>query len=92
MGIEPYALFGNKICQIEEVDGEEEEEEDEHDANDIETLPLFPMHGEDHFDPFYNLKRDPNTYYYGSEDGHGGSRASLELSLNSYTTWSSGPM
>ncbi|TXG59784.1 hypothetical protein EZV62_014357 [Acer yangbiense] len=61
----------------------------------VETLPLFPMHGgEDNFSTTYcNNKPDPSSYYSGSNgsnDGHGSSRPSLELSLNSYTSWSSG--
>ncbi|KAL5819154.1 hypothetical protein ACOSQ3_023088 [Xanthoceras sorbifolium] len=101
-----YTLFGNKKGEEEEEEMEEEEEEeieeeDEESANhDMETLPLFPMHGEDNFNTssFCNIKPDQSSYYsgrYGSEGGggHGGSRASLELSLNSYTSWSSsGPM
>ncbi|KAK4844821.1 hypothetical protein QYF36_024767 [Acer negundo] len=63
----------------------------------IETLPLFPIHGgEDNFSTAYcNNKPDSSSYYsgrYGSDDGHGSSCPSLELSLNSYTSWSSGLM
>nr|AIT56193.1 WUSCHEL protein [Dimocarpus longan] len=96
VGIDPYtsssySVFGNKIEELEE---EDDEDEDEESAN-IETLPLFPMHGEDNFNTFCNFKHGSNSYctgQYGSDDAHGSSRASLELSLNSYTSWSSGPM
>ncbi|XP_062007624.1 protein WUSCHEL-like [Rosa rugosa] len=47
------------------------------DHQEIETLPLFPMHSEDIFG---NMK---STFEGGSGYG-GGSRISLELSLNSY--------
>ncbi|KAK0604931.1 hypothetical protein LWI29_021039 [Acer saccharum] len=99
-----YSLFGNKKEEEEEDDDNdhdhdhEEEEENEESGDHIETLPLFPMHGEDYnFNTtFCNIKPDPSSYYSGrygsSNDGHGSSRASLELSLNSYTSWSSGPI
>ncbi|KAK1586707.1 hypothetical protein Q3G72_005318 [Acer saccharum] len=66
-------------------------------SDHVETLPLFPMHGgEDNFSTTYcNNKREQSSYYSGSNgsnDGHGSSRPSLELSLNSYTSWSSGLM
>ncbi|TXG59785.1 hypothetical protein EZV62_014358 [Acer yangbiense] len=106
VGIDPYtsssySLFGNKKEEEEDDDNDhdhEEEEENEESGDHIETLPLFPMHGEDYnFNTtFCNIKPDPSSYYSGrygsSNDGHGSSRASLELSLNSYTSWSSGPM
>ncbi|KAK0605371.1 hypothetical protein LWI29_026000 [Acer saccharum] len=66
-------------------------------SDHVETLPLFPMHGgEDNFSTTYcNNKPEQSSYYSGSNgsnDGHGSSRPSLELSLNSYTSWSSGLM
>ncbi|KAK2657013.1 hypothetical protein Ddye_010065 [Dipteronia dyeriana] len=96
-----YSLFGNKKEEEEDDDHDDhdhEEEENEEFGDHIETLPLFPMHGEDNnFNTtFCNIKPDPSSYYSGryssSNDGHGSSGASLELSLNSYTSWSSGPM
>ncbi|BAT99984.1 protein WUSCHEL [Vigna umbellata] len=83
----PYANFFGKIRPTEETLEEEQEEDG---AAEIETLPLFPMHGED-IHGYCNLKSN-NSYnydgngWYHSEDGFkNGSRASLELSLNSYT-------
>ncbi|XP_062076795.1 protein WUSCHEL [Humulus lupulus] len=81
-------------------DEEEEEEEDnnieveyeEIHSPEIETLPLFPMHAEDINGYSNNFK--PNysggaAYYSGwfcpDDGGRGGSRASLELRLNSYS-------
>ncbi|XP_027915246.1 protein WUSCHEL [Vigna unguiculata] len=85
----PYANFFGKIRPTEET-LEEEEEQEEDGAAEIETLPLFPMHGED-IHGYCNLKSNNSYNYdgngcYHSEDGFkNGSRASLELSLNSYT-------
>ncbi|KAL1569739.1 protein WUSCHEL [Salvia divinorum] len=53
---------------LQMAEGEEEE------APEIETLPLFPMHG--------NAKQD--WHHRGEDAIAGGSRASLELSLNPY--------
>ncbi|KAK8606727.1 hypothetical protein V6N13_052489 [Hibiscus sabdariffa] len=67
-------------------DDEEEEEADT--GPKMETLPLFPMHGEEINDICSNMKLEPDRRYsgwYRSEDGYTGARASLELSLNSYT-------
>ncbi|KAM7263376.1 hypothetical protein ACFE04_001059 [Oxalis oulophora] len=58
---------------------------------ELETLPLFPMHGEDingggfngggeYYGGFYGNSSSEHHHYYGG----GSSRASLELSLNSY--------
>ncbi|XP_050109680.1 protein WUSCHEL-like isoform X3 [Malus sylvestris] len=57
-------------------------------SQEIETLPLFPMHGED-IHGFGNIKSSSMDGYYSgwyrSDGGNdGGSRTSLELSLNSY--------
>ncbi|KAK0590712.1 hypothetical protein LWI29_030713 [Acer saccharum] len=101
VGIDPYtsssySLFGHKKEEEEDDDHDHEEEENEESGNHIETLPLFPMHDEDNnFNTtFNNVRPDPSSYYYysgryGSNDGHGSFRASLVLSLNSYTSWSS---
>ncbi|TKY70476.1 WUSCHEL protein [Spatholobus suberectus] len=82
-----YANFFDKIRPTEET----LEEEEEDGAAGIETLPLFPMHGED-IHGYCNLKSNSSNYdgssWYHTEDGfkfNNGSRASLELSLNSYT-------
>ncbi|XWS45543.1 hypothetical protein CRYUN_Cryun15aG0145500 [Craigia yunnanensis] len=96
VGIDPaysssYAFFDKKKF----IDGIlEEEQEDEEDeavvAPHIETLPLFPIHGEDINACYSNIKPEPDSCYsgwYRSDGGYTntGSRASLELSLNSYT-------
>ena len=79
-----YTTFFDKIRPTEET-LEEEQEEDV--VPEIETLPLFPMHGED-IHGYCNLKSTSSNYdggWYQTEDGFkNGSRASLELSLNSY--------
>ncbi|KAK6288171.1 hypothetical protein POUND7_014350 [Theobroma cacao] len=90
----PYTLFDKKKL----IDGilEEEQEDDEEEeaaAPHIETLPLFPMHGEDINAFCSNMKPSPESCYsgwYRSDDGYAASRASLELSLNSYTGRSQG--
>ncbi|XVE87421.1 hypothetical protein DITRI_Ditri18aG0116100 [Diplodiscus trichospermus] len=97
VGIDPayssssYAFFDQKKF----IDGipEEEEAEDNDEqggvpAPQIETLPLFPMHGEDINAFCNNIKPEPGSCYsgwYRSDDAYTASRASLELSLNSYT-------
>ncbi|XP_040374664.1 protein WUSCHEL-like [Rosa chinensis] len=56
------------------------------DHQEIETLPLFPMHGEDIFGNMKTTSEGGSGYgyYSGGWDGNnGGSRISLELSLNS---------
>ncbi|RDX61518.1 Protein WUSCHEL, partial [Mucuna pruriens] len=92
VGVDPYssayANFFDKIRPTEET-LEEEEEEEEDGGAEIETLPLFPMHGED-IHGYCNLKSNSSNYHgngwYHTEDAFkNGSRASLELSLNSYT-------
>ncbi|KAL2348599.1 hypothetical protein Fmac_002599 [Flemingia macrophylla] len=95
VGVDPYssayANFFDKIRPTEETLEEEEEEEEEDGGAEIETLPLFPMHDED-IHGYCNLKSnsynyDGNTWCHHTEDGFkNGSRASLELSLNSYTS------
>ncbi|XP_062021153.1 protein WUSCHEL-like [Rosa rugosa] len=53
---------------------------------EIETLPLFPMHGEDIFGNMKTTSEGGSGYGYysgGSGGYNGGSRISLELSLNS---------
>ncbi|KAE8685963.1 Protein WUSCHEL [Hibiscus syriacus] len=89
----PYAFFEPKrfIDGIQEEGQEDEDyyyEEEEGPGPQIETLPLFPMHGEDINGFCSNMKPEPESRYpgwYRSEDGYTGGRASLELSLNSYT-------
>ncbi|KAL8472420.1 hypothetical protein ACS0TY_029577 [Phlomoides rotata] len=81
IGVDPYCSpypnfrkYGvNKTLEMEE-------EEEEEAAPEIETLPLFPMHGD---------IKDDSDYFNGwhgrVDDGFAaGSRASLELTLNSY--------
>ncbi|XP_038719967.1 protein WUSCHEL-like [Tripterygium wilfordii] len=66
---------------------EEEEEEEEETAPEIETLPLFPIHSEDINGFCHNNKYYSHGQYYTNwyPSGDGTGRASLELSLNSYT-------
>ncbi|XWS33854.1 hypothetical protein CRYUN_Cryun22dG0118700 [Craigia yunnanensis] len=95
VGIDPaysssYAFFEKKkfIDGILEEEEEDDEEEEAAVAPHIETLPLFPMHGEDINAFCSNIKPEQDCCYsgwYRSDDGYTGSRASLELSLNSYT-------
>ncbi|XWS42163.1 hypothetical protein CRYUN_Cryun17cG0144500 [Craigia yunnanensis] len=93
VGIDPaYSSSCAFFDQKKIIDGilEEEQEDDEEEAAapQIETLPLFPMHGEDINAFCDNIKPEPDSCYsgwYRSNDGYTGSRASLELSLNSYT-------
>ncbi|PRQ51854.1 putative transcription factor Homobox-WOX family [Rosa chinensis] len=66
--------FGSRVGYG--VDGSIMEQRGEY-HQEIETLPLFPMHGEDIFG---NMK----TTSVGGSGYGGGSRISLELSLNSY--------
>ena len=100
VGVDPYsstynALFEKRSIPFEEALEEENgvEYEEIH-SPEIETLPLFPMHAEDingfanNFKPNYS---GPGTGYYSGwccpddEGGRSGSRASLELRLNSYS-------
>ncbi|GMI68934.1 hypothetical protein HRI_000562800 [Hibiscus trionum] len=94
VGIDPaYSFFEPKrfIDGIHEEGQEDEDcyyEEEEATGPQIETLPLFPMHGEDINGFCSNMKAEADSRYsgwYRTEDGYTGARASLELSLNSYT-------
>ena len=97
VGVDPYPssytdLFDKRRSMEEKYLGREQEEEDEEEeeaAPEIETLPLFPMHGDDDINGFYNMKSSSGGYYTGwyrpGDDGNTGSRTSLELSLNSYS-------
>lgn len=76
--LEKRRYFNNGADQTLGTAPEEEEDEDEEEVPEIETLPLFPMHGD--------LK--PETDYFAGwhhRADDAGSRASLELSLNSYS-------
>ncbi|KAL1536825.1 protein WUSCHEL-like [Salvia divinorum] len=67
----PYPFLERKRSIIETPEDDEEE------APEMETLPLFPMHGD--------IKQDFSGWHHRGDDTMaGGSRASLELSLNSY--------
>ncbi|PRQ49780.1 putative transcription factor Homobox-WOX family [Rosa chinensis] len=66
--------FGSRVGYG--VDGSIMEQRGEY-HQEIETLPLFPMHGEDIFGNMKTTSEGGNGY-------GGGSRISLELSLNSY--------
>ncbi|CAA2981775.1 WUSCHEL [Olea europaea subsp. europaea] len=93
VGVDPYSSGGGyhpypekrKYVEYETLEDELQEEEEEQ-VQEIETLPLFPMHVE------HTFKQETNFYNgweYGpqAEDNNnvGSSRASLELSLNSYS-------
>ncbi|GLT44580.1 hypothetical protein SLA2020_184660 [Shorea laevis] len=99
VGIDPYysscsffekrkSLHGT-LDEEQEDEEEEQEEEEQEGGPQIETLPLFPIRGEG-MNGFCNVKSDPDSCYgysgswYRAGDGNNGSRASLELSLNSY--------
>ncbi|XP_068307105.1 protein WUSCHEL-like [Pyrus communis] len=89
----PYTIFDKK-SPSKQVFGDQENMTEEEYYNqqaspEIETLPLFPMHGED-IHGFGNIKSSSMEGYYSgwyrSDGGNdGGSRTSLELSLNSYS-------
>ncbi|KAE8701269.1 Protein WUSCHEL [Hibiscus syriacus] len=91
----PYDFFETKrFINGKHEEGQEDEDyyyyyEEEADTGPrMETLPLFPMHGEDISEFCSNMKPEPDSRYFGwyrSEDGYTASRASLELSLSSYT-------
>ncbi|GMJ07886.1 WUSCHEL 1, WUSCHEL [Hibiscus trionum] len=98
VGIDPaysssYAFFDPKrfIDGIHEEGQEDEDyyyDEEVDTSPEMETLPLFPMHGEDINGFCGNMKPEADSRYsgwYRSENGYTGARASLELSLNSYT-------
>ncbi|KAK3007678.1 hypothetical protein RJ639_014815 [Escallonia herrerae] len=101
--LDKRSLNGGDQTQEEEEEEDEQEEElvQQHAASrEIETLPLFPMHGEDHHysaNGFCENTQDRSFYYtdhwFGINNGSnhvdsgitaGSARASLELSLNSY--------
>jgi hypothetical protein len=81
-------LDKKKSYDIETLDDEEQEEHDDDQVPELETLPLFPMHEENVSGGFCNMKQETESYYmsnwYQSDSNMGCSRASLELTLNSY--------
>ncbi|KAM1174380.1 protein WUSCHEL-like isoform X1 [Malus sylvestris] len=88
----PYTIFDKKSSSKPVFGDQENMTEEEYynlqASQEIETLPLFPMHGED-IHGFGNIKSSSMDGYYSgwyrSDGGNdGGSRTSLELSLNSY--------
>lgn len=87
-GMDPYSSAYTFFDKIRPTGETPEEEQLEDGSPEIETLPLFPMHGED-IHGYCNLRANSSNYeggWYQTEDGFvNGSRASLELSLNSYT-------
>lgn len=80
IGVDPYCSpYPNFLEKRKYGVGKtlEMEEAEEEAAPEIETLPLFPMHGD--------IKDDFNGWYRRVDDTFAaGSRASLELTLNSY--------
>ncbi|KAL1354927.1 hypothetical protein HN51_006972 [Arachis hypogaea] len=98
VGVDPYSstytAFFDKIRPeietLEQEQGDDNNDDEEiDDVTEIETLPLFPMHGEDIHD-YCSLRSNNSSSSSFNYDHHhhgfnnGGSRASLELSLNSY--------
>ncbi|XP_038883674.1 protein WUSCHEL isoform X2 [Benincasa hispida] len=92
IGVDPYssptaaAAAGANVFEKTKYVEESMEDEDQ----DIETLPLFPIHGDRNLGGFCSMKPEysdsyyTTTWYGRSDDGAASSRASLELSLNSY--------
>nr|GLL19165.1 protein WUSCHEL [Ipomoea trifida] len=92
----PYYPFLDKIkSTYDDHETLEEDQQDEDDQKEPETLPLFPVHADHHHHGFYGGKPPPESSngggYYTNTDqwfhyDHNGSasRASLELTLNSY--------
>ncbi|OIV92687.1 hypothetical protein TanjilG_18038 [Lupinus angustifolius] len=90
-GMEQYSspyTFLEKTRPSGETMEEEEEQQVVDGSPEIQTLPLFPVHCED-IHGYCNLRSNSSNYvsgWYQTEDGFmNGSRASMELSLNSYT-------
>ncbi|XP_019172144.1 PREDICTED: protein WUSCHEL [Ipomoea nil] len=93
----PYYPFLEKIkSTYDDHETLEEDQQDEDDQKEPETLPLFPVHT-DHHHHHHNYSGKPpqesfngGGYYtntdqwYHYDDNGSASRASLELSLNSY--------
>ncbi|KAK7252961.1 hypothetical protein RIF29_37290 [Crotalaria pallida] len=80
-----YGFF-DKVRPTDET--MEEDQVEDHGSPEIQTLPLFPVHCED-IHGYCNLRSNSSNYvggWYQTEEGfmNNGSRASLELSLNSY--------
>ncbi|MED6181410.1 hypothetical protein PIB30_019126 [Stylosanthes scabra] len=94
VGVDPYSStytpsFDNKITPESET-LEQGEDDEMDDVTEIETLPLFPMRGEDIHGGYFTLRSNSSSSSSFNYDHHhhgfnnAGSRASLELSLNSY--------
>lgn len=84
----PFLDQNRKPDEYETLDhDQDEEEQEEQQSQEIETLPLFPMHGEE-----IKVYESNGSYNYNTTSSTNGwisSRASLELSLNSYASgWS----
>ncbi|GAB4847523.1 hypothetical protein Ancab_026582 [Ancistrocladus abbreviatus] len=81
-----YYFFdtARKSSLIDESFGEDHQEA----VPEIETLPLFPMHGEDSPGFCGSLRSGSDAHYgvchWANGSSNGGSRTSLELSLNSF--------
>lgn len=77
----PYPFLEKRKYTTNGADQTLEMEEEDEAAPEIETLPLFPMHGDikqetDYFNGWHRRADDAVS---------AGPRASLELTLNSYT-------
>ncbi|KAI6671487.1 hypothetical protein NL676_006372 [Syzygium grande] len=103
----PCATFlerkGRPSLENQQEEDEEGGDAEDEEAPEIETLPLFPMHGDDHLnidDALCNIKPNSDHYhhhihrqgYWYDDVVMSTSRTSLELSLNSYTGRSPGPI
>ncbi|XP_057784211.1 protein WUSCHEL [Salvia miltiorrhiza] len=79
IGVDPYSspypfLERKRYINDQTLETAGEDDDDDDEAPEIETLPLFPMHGD--------IKQE--WHHRGDDAIAAGSRASLELSLNSY--------
>ncbi|KAH6760064.1 hypothetical protein C2S51_017013 [Perilla frutescens var. frutescens] len=79
IGVDPYSSpypFLERKRYINNATAQTLDREEEAPPPEIETLPLFPMHGE--------VKQHTGWHHRADESIAAGSRASLELTLNSY--------
>ncbi|MED6220198.1 hypothetical protein PIB30_042629 [Stylosanthes scabra] len=95
VGVDPYSStytpsFDKITPESETLEQEQGDDDEMDDVTEIETLPLFPMRGEDIHGGYFSLRSNSSSssssFNYDLHHGfnNGGSRASLELSLNSY--------
>ncbi|KAL6551970.1 hypothetical protein OROGR_008124 [Orobanche gracilis] len=86
IGVDPYPFTDvdqrRKYTTINNINGDQTLEMEEEEEEEIETLPLFPMHGG--IKQVQEATTDYNNYMNAIPNSASGSRASLELTLNSY--------